>query len=255
MAIREKEMKNPSYSDRPGPPDFMSRFLAAHSSTPDKMTKMDLFTICQSNIGAGSDTTAITLSACLYYLLRHSSSLSRLRTELEEAEREGRISRPITFKEAQELPYLQAVIRETLRLHPATGLPLLRVVPSLPSFTVNGHVLPVGAEVGINAWVAHRNTDVYGLDAEEWRPERWIKIDDEDRGGEIEKYFFAFGMGSRTCIGKNISLLEIQKVVPEIIRSFDLSYGSDGEWDTSNHWFVKMTGFKVGVNVLRAPAQ
>ena len=88
------------------------------------MTRMDIFTMCQSNIGAGSDTTAISLSAIVYNLLKYPESYRRLKEEIDEAAAQGKISDPISFKEAQELPFLQAVIKEALRLHSAIGLPL-----------------------------------------------------------------------------------------------------------------------------------
>lgn len=56
-----------------------------------------------------------------------------------------------------------------------------------------------------------------------------------------------FGAGLRTCIGKNISLLEIYKIVPQIVRSFDFQLGSEDEWKTSCFWFVKQEVLRVRV--------
>jgi cytochrome P450 len=152
----------------------------------------------------------------------------------------------VIFQEAQRLPYLQAVIKEALRIHPATGFPMQRLVPP-EGTTIAGRFIPGGSSVGINAWVAHRNQDVYGLDADEWRPERWLEIEEQGRGAEVEKYFFAFGMGSRTCIGKNISLLEMSKLVPQFLRRFDFSLDEAVEKSgliTLNRWFVKQQNFR-----------
>ncbi|KFY35733.1 hypothetical protein V494_05668 [Pseudogymnoascus sp. VKM F-4513 (FW-928)] len=216
IASREALLKDPKSQDRDGPPDFVSKFLALRAGDPEKMTIRDIFTICQSNIGAGSDTTAITLSSILYHLLKYPATYRRLRDEIDGSVNSGTISDPITFKEATQLPYLQAVIKEGLRLHSATGLPLSRVVPPCGA-TLAGQKFPGGCTVGINAWVAHRNTSVYGADADTWRPERWLEIQKNHYGADVERYFFAFGMGSRTCIGKNLSLLEIStysQVIP-----------------------------------------
>jgi len=95
--------------------------------------------------------------------------------------------------------------------------------------------------------VAHRNVSVYGQDADKWRPERWLEIEANGRGAEVEQYFFAFGMGSRTCLGKNISLLELNKLIPQLLRRFDLVLDdelSKQEWKTLNRWFVKPQNFK-----------
>jgi cytochrome P450 len=246
MEGRRKVLKDPKTTDHDGPLDFMTRFLAVHEATPDKMSKIDLFTISVTNISAGSDTTAITLSALFYYLLKHPSSYQRLQQEIDTAAAAHLIDDPITFKQAQALPHLQAVIKEALRLHPATGLGLQRCVPACGA-SLGGRNFPGGTTVGINAWVAHRNTSVYGLDADKWRPERWQEIDEDGRGGEVEQYFFAFGMGSRTCIGKNISLLEISKLVPQLLRRFNLVLDEElsrHEWRTLNRWFVKPLDFR-----------
>jgi hypothetical protein len=92
---------------------------------------------------AGSDTTAITLSACLYYLLKNPQTFARLRSEVDQFRREHNSNRTVNFKESQEMPYLQAVIKETLRVHPATGLPLERVVPK-GGATICGRFFPEG---------------------------------------------------------------------------------------------------------------
>jgi cytochrome P450 len=247
-----KRLQDPKSTDHDGPPDFMTKFLAAHEATPDKITKTDIFTISVTNISAGSDTTAITLSALFYYLLKHPASYQRLQQEIDAAAATGIIDDPITFKQARDLPYLQAVIKEALRLHPATGLGLQRCVPAGGAL-LSGRMFPGGITVGINAWVAHRNTSIYGLDADRWRPERWLEIEADGRGAEVERYFFAFGMGNRTCIGKNISLLEISKLVPQLLRQFDLVLDEElnkHEWRTVNRWFVKPQDFK-GRIVLR----
>ena len=246
IARRRKLLKDPTTTDHDGPPDFMARFLAAHEATPDKMSEADIFTISITNIAAGSDTTAVTLSALFYYLLKHPASYQRLQQEIDAASATGLIDDPITFRQALNLPYLQAVIKEALRLHPATGLGLQRCVPATGAL-LSGHRFPGGTTVGINAWVAHRNTSIYGLDADKWRPERWLEIEADGRGAEVEQYFFAFGMGSRTCIGKNISLLELNKLVPQLLRQFDLVLDEElnkHEWRTVNRWFVKPQDFR-----------
>ncbi len=242
---RQRALKYPENKDREGPPDMMTKILLAHEADPNKMTRMDLVTMCQSNIGAGSDTTAITLSSVFYHLMKYPRTYQILREEIDLAEKEGRISRPVTFKEAQELKYLHAVIKEALRMHPATGLPLQRVVPKEGTH-IAGRFIPGGTTVGMNAWVAHRNESVFGKDAEIWRPERWFEIEGSGRGAEVEKSFLAFGMGSRTCIGKNISLLEISKLVPELVRRFEFVLDDNVEKEglkSSNRWFVKQQNF------------
>ncbi|RDW71427.1 hypothetical protein BP6252_07990 [Coleophoma cylindrospora] len=251
IAKRQGELRDPKSSSTDGPPDIMTKILSAHEADSEKMTRQDMVTMCLSNIGAGSDTTAITLSSIFYHLIQHPQTMHKLRNEIDTAHAAGTISDPITFKEAQGLPYLQAVIKEGLRIHPATGLGLQRIVPN-PGMHLSGQFFPGGSTVGINAWVAHQNTSIYGPDASAWRPERWIEFEEQGRTGEVEKYFLSFGLGSRTCFGKNISLLEMSKLVPFVLRRFDFRLAEeemqDGVWATKSRWFVKVVDFRVRVS-------
>lgn len=230
--------------DADGPSDFITKFLTVQRENPEKMTDKDILVSIGANIGAGSDTTSITLSAILYHLCKNPRTMQKLREELDSANDEGRISDPITFKEAQELPYLQAVIKEGLRIHPATAYTMPRIVPN-GGKEIIGRYFPSGATVGINSWVAHRNREVFGNDANLFRPERWLE--GKESSGQREAYFFSFGQGSRTCIGKNISLLEISKAIPQVVRHMDFEVENQSEWTVVSHWFAKPKDFTCRV--------
>ncbi|KAM5353625.1 hypothetical protein ACJ41O_000275 [Fusarium nematophilum] len=230
--------------------DFLTKFLAKHAANPDVFTSYHVLAGCTSNMVAGSDTTAISLSAALYYLLKYPACLQKLRDEIDEFGAKGDLSKSPTFKESQQMPYLQAVIKEALRMHPATGLPLERIVPE-GGATISGHFFPEGTIVGINTWVAHRDTRVFGEDAEIFNPERWL-VDDAERISMMNRYYMPFGLGSRTCIGRHVSMLEMSKLIPRIVRDFD--FGLDAslqseDWHTQNYWFVKPLDFKVRVEM------
>ncbi|KAI0469341.1 cytochrome P450 [Xylaria cf. heliscus] len=234
-----------------GAEPFLSKFLTKHEQDPEKFTMYHVLAGCTANLAAGSDTTGITLSAILYYLLKHPDCLQKLRREVIEFQEQGLLSPSFSFKDTQQMPYLQAVIKETLRIHPATGLPMERVVPE-GGATISGCFFPAGTIVGVNSWVAHRNTEIFGVDADEFRPERWL-MKDEDKLAAMNRQWIPFGVGSRTCIGRHISTLEISKLIPRIIREFDfeLADGSAGNsWATRNYWFVKPQGFNVKVSCL-----
>jgi hypothetical protein len=80
----------------------------------------------------------------------------------------------VTFTEGQSLTYVQACIKEGLRIHPVVGMLLERIVPE-GGATFDGVFLPGGTIVGMNPWVIARDKKVYGEDAEDFRPERWIE--------------------------------------------------------------------------------
>ena len=172
--------------------DFLTKFLAKNATDPQVFTQYHVLMGCTSNMVAGSDTTAISLSAVLYYLLKNPACFNKLRTEIDEMASRGELSKSPTFKESQQMVYLQAVIKEALRMHPATGLPLERVVPD-GGADICGRFFAEGVScsleerldmtnegqniVGINCWVAHRNTDVFGQDAAIFNPDRWLTSD------------------------------------------------------------------------------
>lgn len=97
----------------------------------------------------------------------------------------------------------------------------------------------------------HRNEDVWGADAGEFRPERWTEAQlagNKERLRRMEAYYLPFGLGSRTCIGRHISMLEISKLMPRLIRDFEFGLERPGEeWDCENFWFVLVKDFSVRV--------
>lgn len=165
-------------NDAVTPQDFLDKMMEAKEQNPKKVTPYHVFMMGLSNIIAGSDTTAVSLSSIVYYLITSPNALPRLRQELAE---HGVWNRRITFKESQEMPYLQAVIKEGLRMHPATGLPLWRVVPE-GGVKIGEHWFPPGTNIGLNSWVSHYDKNVFGQDAHTFRPERWEEAREE--GGE-----------------------------------------------------------------------
>ena len=97
---------------------------------------------------------------------------------------------------------------------------------------------------------AHYNESIFGPDAKEFRPERWLDAEKEggDRIKSMNGYYLPFGLGSRTCLGRHISELEMSKLIPRVVRDFDFELENPGkEWTNKNHWFVKPTDFRVRV--------
>ncbi|CAK4033497.1 P450 monooxygenase [Lecanosticta acicola] len=229
--------------------DFLDVAMDAAKDPEKGMTDYNVFMMGQSNIIAGSDTTAVSLSSVLSNLARSPDVLASLRGELDQATKQGRMTPDhIAFKESQNMPYLQACIKEGLRLWAATGLPLWRVVPK-GGAQIMGRFFPEGSEVGINTWVAHYDQDVWGADAAQFRPERWIEAQDNpERLRVMDNQYMPFGLGSRTCIGRHISYLEMCKVVPMIVSNFDLELLDPAHaMKAENYWFVRPTNFRCVV--------
>jgi cytochrome P450 len=164
--------------------------------------------------------------------------MRKLQAEIDEAADAGRISKPISDKEARALPYLNAVEKEAMRLHSSVGLLLERHVPA-GGATICGQYIPGGTIVGINPWVLQHDPAVYP-DPHAFKPERWLEAAPEHLAA-MEKSFFAFGAGNRVCLGKNISYIEMRKIIPEVVREFDISLPNGVEWEVKNMWFTQQS--------------
>ena len=124
-----------------------------------------------------------------------------------------------------------------------------RVVPT-SGVEISGQQIRGGTIVGCSAWVVHRRPEIFGDDVDDFRPERWLPDLSKDaevemaRIKEMGRCMLHFGMGNRTCIGKNISLLEIYKLVPSFLRRFEVCLDDPRkEWKVHNAWFVKQSDF------------
>ncbi len=170
---------------------------------------------------AGSDTSATAIRSTLLFLITNPQVYLHLQREIDLRIRDGRISSPITDAEARQFPYLQAVIREGLRMWPpATGLlPKVSAVDDV----ICGIRIPAGTSVAWAPWPVMRNTDVFGADADQFRPERWLDISAEQYRAMDTTVMLDFGGGSRyECLGKNIAMIELNKVYVELLRRFDI---------------------------------
>lgn len=125
-------------------PSFLTKIVGLQRA--GKVRHRHVLDTLGANIAAGSDTTGITLSAALYHLYRNPRQLAKLRQEIDSQARAGTLSDPPTFAETQQMPYLQAVLREVLRIHPAIGYLLSRVVPSGGAI-LGGHYFPAGVSI------------------------------------------------------------------------------------------------------------
>ena len=208
-----------------GEQTLTDKFIHAAEAHPDVMGDNEVLAMGLSIIAAGSDTTAISLSAVFYYLLKNPDCYRKLTEEIDAAFSAKPAQNPppssISFADAQRLPYLSACIKEAFRLHPASRWFPERVVPA-QGHTICGERIPGGTVVGVSAWVLHRNTDIYGEDVETFRPERWM-VADTEKVRERDRMLSSFGsQGHYVCLGKNIALLEMYKVVAAVIRHFEV---------------------------------
>jgi cytochrome P450 len=165
--------------------DMLSRWEAIKNAEPLKMSTRDVIVHLSANVFAGADTTAISLRAVIYYLCKNPSTMKKLVHEIDDAE--DWLKNPISYKDTSGMTYLNAVLKEAMRIHPAVGLLLERHVPT-GGATICGEYIPAGTIVGINAWALHYDEKVYP-DPQKLIPERWIESS-ETKLAAMEKSFF-----------------------------------------------------------------
>ena len=93
----------------------------------------------------------------------------------------------LTWAQSQSLPYLQACLKEAMRVRPAVGLNITRVVPP-EGVELAGEFFAGGTTVAVNGWVLHRDRETFGEDCEVFRPERWLE--GEEKARIMERYMF-----------------------------------------------------------------
>ena len=145
----------------------------------------------------------------LTYLMHNLSQHQPLQRALRDELRRSRASHPTTFPHREalhNLPLLDAVLMETLRLHSSSPGPWPRRVPVTGSSCRLGHFanIPAGTVVSASSYSLHRNGDVFPF-PEEWRPERWMDASVQEHG-EMMRWFWAFGSGARMCLGRHFAV-------------------------------------------------
>ena len=193
---------------------YQSRLLAAGISPAETIAQ------CKAVMFAGTDSTATKLATIIFHLVQNPNVRDRLRGE-------ARALGADPSTDPQTLPYLRAVIREGLRLGMANPARFTRIVP--PSgLHVGGNYLPAGTNVGLAPYVLHHNPELFP-EPFAFRPERWMddekgtdrKLDPrvERQRRERERDLVPFGVGSRTCIARNLATHELFVAVRAVVES------------------------------------
>jgi cytochrome P450 len=197
------------------------------------------------NSFAGSDSTASTMQSFFWLVLHDPRIHATLVSEILTASGSGSLSPRITWTEAQALPYFQACLKEAMRVRPAVGVNITRLIPQ-GGAEIDGTFLPAGTAVAVNGWVLHRDQKVFGEDADVYQPERWLE--DEERAKKMERYMFQFGGGSHLCIGRNLALFEMNKVLPTLLRDYEIELVEmDQPLKANTTFFVVQSGLEVRI--------
>ncbi|OSC96592.1 cytochrome P450 [Trametes coccinea BRFM310] len=186
-----------------------------------------------------TDTTSTTLVRTVQQLALHPDAQLRMREELTEAtSRIGRTLLDLDFDSFTQLPYMDAVIRETIRLYPGfymasrvspedTVLPLRNPIQGKNGELMNELHVPAGTTVWLNIFGVNRDKTIWGPDEAEWKPERWLAplpaTVADARIPSVYSNTMTFVAGSRSCIGYNFALAEMRVLLAHLVLNFEIA--------------------------------
>lgn len=191
-------------------PNMMGSF-AKHGLTQEECEREAMVQVL-----SGSDSTATAIRMIILHIITNPTVYIKVMKELELNSRV--IACPVlTSAESRKLPYMQACIKEGLRVFPSLQALNSKLSPRGDE-TVNDHFIPEGIEVAFSSYTMQRRKDVYGEESQYFKPERWIEAAAYDDGGErlmaMESTLdLIFGSRRFGCLGKNIAFIELDKVI------------------------------------------
>ncbi|KAM5544787.1 hypothetical protein V8D89_001685 [Ganoderma adspersum] len=217
--------------------DIMSVCLKANmaAAEKDRLSDSELLAHMSTFILAGMDTTSNSISRILNLLAKNLAVQEKLRAEIVEAQGGPGADTDISYDDLVKLPYLDAVCRETLRLHTPisyaprvavkdTVIPLATPVRGRDGTIVHQLVVPRGTEMILHYHAANTAPELWGDDAHEWKPERWLAplpraVEDAHIPG-VYSNLMTFAAGSRACIGFMFSQVETKVVLATLLPAF-----------------------------------
>lgn len=196
-------------------PDAESRFDMLGSFIRHGLSQEEAAGEALLQIVAGSDTSASAIRAVMLNVVTNPNIHRRLQNEIQDGIDAGNVSSPITDNEARKLPYLQAVIKEGLRIMPPAQGAMFKQVPP-GGDVIDGKYLPGGTQIGGSSLSIQHSKQIFGPDADSFRPERWIEADAEKVTEMISTVDLIFHYGKYHCLGKPVAMMEFNKVFVEV---------------------------------------
>lgn len=201
--------------------DAMLEYDGDGKEGPDKISEKNVTIIILEMFFAGSETTSSTIEWAMVELLRNPDSLRKVKEEIDQVVP----NRKVEETDIDELVYLQEVVKETLRLHPA--IPFLIPRNSMEDSDYMGYLIPKNTQVLVNAWAIGRDPESWD-DPLSFKPERFLGKNIEYKGQHFE--LIPFGSGRRICVGFSLAHRVVHLALATLIQSFDWELSSS---DTS----------------------
>ncbi|RIB00805.1 cytochrome P450 [Gigaspora rosea] len=214
--------------------DIMSILVKTNENlrASEQLTYDEMYSQVIGILIAGHETTSVALSWTLYYLAKCPEVQDRLRKEILDVFTDNNYFP--TFEEIDSLEYLECVLKETLRKAP----PLPDVMRSTSKDEImNGYIIPKGTPLLISFYAIHHDPLIWGNDAENFNPSRWL--DPEIKSNISTSAFLPFSAGRRGCPGSKMALIELKMIVPIIIRNFNFRMVEGFTFETRSQGFFK----------------
>ncbi|PWN40216.1 cytochrome P450 [Ceraceosorus guamensis] len=213
--------------------DLLAALQSAKDEKGEQMEKRELTAEALTQLIAGSDTTSNTSCAILYHLGSTPDALKKLQVELDK-ELVNAEDVPL-MSDVDRLPYLQGVLNESMRTHGTSSIGLPRVLPAQGA-VIAGHFFPGGSVLSVPTYTIHHDASVWGADARQYRPDRWL---DANYKKKTEKAFNPFSVGPRACVGRNVALAELSILIAALIHRYDFVLEEPEKFFQTREGFLK----------------
>nr|AGK85254.1 flavone synthase II [Erigeron breviscapus] len=236
---RRSDQGNKEFGDKGK--DFLDMLLDVmeDNKAEIKITRNHIKALILDFFTAATDTTAISIEWTLVELVNNPKVLEKAKKEIAEVIGDERL---VQESDIANLPYIQAIVKESLRIHPP--IPML-IRKSIEKVTVQGYEIPAGTMLFVNIWSIGRNPN-YWENPLEFNPDRFFKGDSLNSSLDIKGHSFQllpFGTGRRGCPGINLAMRELPVVIAGLIQCF--------EW-TADHKHVSCMDERAGLTAPRA---
>lgn len=205
-------------------------YILKNNESKSLLSEMEIIMNSALFIGAGSDTTAIALSAWLYLVLTNESTYRKLVTEIRGA---FTSHSDITWNAVKDLPYLGACISETLRIVPPAPGNFCRITPPEGGM-IDGNWVAGNTTVSVSAWTASHSPSNFTKPLT-FAPERWLDTEREKYPVHVKEASQAFSYGPRGCIGKNLSYIEQRLMISHLLWHYDFELAEEMK-ERNNAW-------------------
>ncbi|KAH7311626.1 putative benzoate 4-monooxygenase cytochrome P450 [Stachybotrys elegans] len=213
IARVKSRLENPPPEERK---DLLARLMEGRDEKGDPLGQEELTAEALTQLIAGSDTTSNSSCALLYHAVRTPGVMAKLQAELDAAI-PADVAIP-SYAHVRDLPYLANVINEALRHHSTSGIGLPRQIPAdSPGITILGRYYPPGTVLSVPTYTIHHDKDIWGPDADEFRPERW-----ENATPRQKNAFLPFSYGPRACVGRNVAEMEMKLIAATWARRYSV---------------------------------